>query len=105
VIERRIAMARLRCKIGEGARPSEATVELQDSEGRPEYLPVERAFLIADNGDYYLPVSIGHVDRERKLAIVGLPVEADSGAHRIWVNLSQLKNLEGNASPKRRRKQ
>jgi len=95
LIERRIAMARLRCKIGEGARPSEATVEVRDSEGRPEYLPVERAFLVADNGDHYLPVSIVHVDRERKLAIVGLPVEADSGAHRIWVSLSQLQDPSG----------
>jgi hypothetical protein len=90
--ERRVVVPLVRCKVRDGLRPSEASVELRDAEGRPEFLPVERDFLHLENGEYYLPVLMFHVDPVRKQAIVTLPVEADSGAHRIWVKLSEMKN-------------
>jgi hypothetical protein len=57
-------------------------------------MPVDREFLDRENGTYYLPVSVAQIDRGRKLAVVTLPVEADSGAHRIWVKLSDLLDAE-----------
>jgi hypothetical protein len=88
-------MARIACKVSEGLRKTEASVEIKDHEGRSEFMPVDRDLLHEDNGGYYLPVSLVHLDRQRNLAVIGLPVEADSGANRIWVNLSQLKDVEG----------
>jgi len=85
-------VALVECKVRNGLRPSEASVEIRDAEGRPEFLPVERDFLHLEDEQYYLPVSVFHVDQARKRAIVTLPVEADSGSHRIWVKLSQMKN-------------
>ena len=86
-------MARVLCSVSEGARPAEATVEVRDYQGRPEYLPVDRALIIAENGTSYLSVAVLHVEPTKKAALVDLPVEADSGANRIWVNLANLTDL------------
>lgn len=47
-------MARVVCRITEGARPAEATVEVRDYQGRPEYLRVNRELVVAENGRSYL---------------------------------------------------
>jgi hypothetical protein len=39
----------------------------------------------------YLSVGLIHISHEKKTALVTLPVEADSGAHRVWVKLDHLK--------------
>jgi hypothetical protein len=36
-------------------------------------------------------------DKEKGVALIEFPVEADSGAHRLWVPLSSL--LEPNGTP------
>ncbi len=87
-------MASILCKVSEGARAAEATVEVRDYNGRAERMPVDRDFLEKVGKAYYLPVLVAHVDRKTNLAVVNLPVEADSGAHRIWVRLDQLKDHE-----------
>jgi hypothetical protein len=43
----------------------------------------------------YLPVGVVHRDRERGVALIELPQEADSGAHRLWVPLSSLLQVNG----------
>jgi hypothetical protein len=86
-------MARVVCSVTEGARPAEATVEVRDYQGRPEYLPVDSALVVAENGTSYLSVAVIHVDPTKKAALVALPVEADSGANRIWVKLASLTDL------------
>jgi hypothetical protein len=86
-------MALLECKIRDGLRPAEVTVELKDFSGRPQYLPIDRDFIEHEEGKPYLPVSVVHIDRDSQAVLVGLPVEADSGAHRIWVWPRQLKYL------------
>jgi hypothetical protein len=83
-------MATLICEVSEGARKAEATVTVKDYQGRREFLPVDRELIADEGGKHYLPVTIIHIDETKKLALVGLPVEADSGAHRIWVKFSQL---------------
>jgi hypothetical protein len=86
-------MARVLCEVTEGLRESEATVQVKDAEGRPEFLPVERAFLTFEGDTPYLPVSVVAVDYRRKVALIALPVEADSGANRVWVKLAHIRDL------------
>jgi hypothetical protein len=84
-------MGLLVCEILEGARQAEATAVVKDVRGCREFLPVDRDLLAEEEGRHWVPVSLIHVDAARQLALVGLPVEADSGAHRIWVKLSSLR--------------
>jgi hypothetical protein len=57
-------------------------------------MPIDRDFLEENGKAAYLPVTVTQIDRARRLAVVALPVEADSGAHQIWVQLDQLKDCE-----------
>ncbi|HEX5273076.1 MAG TPA: hypothetical protein VFW33_21415 [Gemmataceae bacterium] len=88
-------MAQVLCEVSEGLRKSEATVKLMTYGGRPEFLPVDRGLVSQENGRHYLSVGLVHVSEERKAALVSLPVEADSGAHRVWVSLDQLRQGQG----------
>jgi hypothetical protein len=83
-------MSLLRCKVSEGLRAAEVTVEVRDYSGRREFLPVDGEMIERRDGQSYLPVTVLQVDKARKAAVVSLPVETDSGAHRIWVTLSDL---------------
>src|SRR5438552_8487953 len=84
-------MALVSCEVSEGLRSSEATVKLITYDGLPEFLPVDRGLLSEEGGKHYLSVGLIHVSHEKKAALISLPVEADSGAHRLWVRLDQLK--------------
>ena len=86
-------MALLESKVTDGLRPSEATVEVRDYNNRGHFLPVDRGLVKQEGTENYLPVSVLHIDDKKQVALVALPVEADSGAHRIWVKLSQMRNL------------
>jgi len=46
-----------------------------------------------EDGKHYLPVTLMQIDPKSKAALVGLPLEADSGVHRVWVKLAQAKDL------------
>jgi hypothetical protein len=87
-------MAEVICKVTPGLRQAEATVTVHDIEGNPEVLPVDRDFLSREGDNYFLPVHVIHVDDRRKASLVSLPVEADSGANRIWVKTSDLRHPE-----------
>jgi hypothetical protein len=88
-------MAQVLCEVSDGLRKSEATVKLMTYGGRPEFLPVDRGLLSQENGKYYLSVGLVHISPEKRAALVSLPVEADSGAHRAWVKLDHLKQEQG----------
>ena len=88
-------MAQVLCEVSEGLRESEATVKLTSYDGRPEYIPVDRGLLSEDGGRSYLSVGLIHLSHEKKAALISLPVEADSGAHRVWVKLDHLKREQG----------
>jgi hypothetical protein len=88
-------MAQVLCEVSEGLRESEATVRLTSYDGRPEYIPVDRGFLSVEGERCYLSVGLISISREKKAALVSLPVEADSGAHRVWVKLDHLKQEQG----------
>jgi hypothetical protein len=87
-------MAKVLCEVSEGLRKSEATVKLRGYDGRPEFLPVDRGLLSQEGGKSYLSVGLIHIDPEKQAALVSLPIEADSGAHRIWVRLADLEQKQ-----------
>jgi hypothetical protein len=88
-------MAQVLCEVSEGLRKSEATAKLLTSDGTPQFLPVDRGLLSEEGGKHYLSVGLIHVNHEKKTALISLPVEADSGAHRLWVRLDHLKDPGG----------
>jgi hypothetical protein len=87
----------LACEVSEGLRRQEATVKVIAADGVAEYMPVDRSILCKEGTRYYLPVTLVSVDRKKKAALVGLPVEADSGARRIWVKETTLNGMEQEA--------
>jgi hypothetical protein len=88
-------MAQVSCEVSEGLRKSEATVKLITFDGRPEFLPVDRGLLSTEGDQHFLSVPIIHISQEKRAALIALPVEADSGAHRVWVHLDQIKQTQG----------
>jgi hypothetical protein len=80
--------------VEDGLRPAEATVTVQEYDGSPQYMPVDRELLSRHGSSYYLPVRVLGVDRAKKLALISLPVEADSGANRLWVELGKLRDVD-----------
>jgi hypothetical protein len=72
-------------EIGEGLRPSEATVTVKSLTGRPEFLRASRASLLDREGNKYLSVGVVHVDPQTGHCLIEFPEEADSGASRVWV--------------------
>ena len=84
-------MALLACNVKPGLRAAEATVQIKDYSGRTEFLPVDRDMLHQKGNQSYLPVTLVHLNRAKKVALVSLPVETDSGAHQLWVKLADLK--------------
>lgn len=86
-------MPKLYCKLSEGLRKAEATVTVSEYDGTPQHFPLDRGLITKINGKYVIPVSIIHYAgdaEDNELALVSLPVEADSGTQRIWVKLSDL---------------
>ena len=79
------------CNIAEGLRPSEITVEVRDNEGRSEFLRVDRDYVKALDGEKFLPVGI--IFREADNVLIELPHEADSGANRLWVPRSSVRDV------------
>ena len=79
-------MARLLCdQVSAGLRPSERTIAVKDIHGRTQFLRVELAFLTHEDGKYWLPVGKVYEDKQREIALVELPQEAESGTNRLWV--------------------
>jgi hypothetical protein len=68
-----------------GLRESEVSVAVRDARGRLQRLRVERDFLKEASGRHYLPMGIVGRHPESKLVLIELPIEADSGANRLWV--------------------
>jgi hypothetical protein len=78
------------CRIDEGLRPSEVTVEVRDIDDRPEFLRVHADFVKKFESNYYLPIGVVYHDRDNDRSLIELPHEADSGASRLWVPNSSL---------------
>jgi hypothetical protein len=82
-------MALVRCEVSDGPYPGFKAVGVESVEGHREYLTIEERFLVKSNGEFYLPVDVVGEDRRQQTALVELPLEADSGANRVWVRWDQ----------------
>lgn len=83
-------MVLVRCEAEEGPRPGYTAVGVLSVEGHREYLAIEDRFLVKRNGEVYLPVGLIGRDPRHKTFLVQLPLEADSGANRVWVAPDQF---------------
>jgi hypothetical protein len=91
-------MTKVLCtRVAEGLRASEAIVTIQDLQGRRHDLRIERDFLSGHNGHSYLPVDIVHQDARTGALLIELPLEAETGANRLWIRPEDL--LEPNEAP------
>jgi hypothetical protein len=78
------------CEVTPGIGGISTSVGVRDINNVPTYLEVEKDFVAKREGKDYLPVGVVYRDKERGVALIEFPVEAASGAHRIWVPLSSL---------------
>jgi hypothetical protein len=83
-------MALLNCEAMEGPRDGYKTIGVASIEGHTEYFAIEERFLVHRDTDWLLPVQPIGRDRRYNTALAQLPVEADSGANRVWVKGDML---------------
>jgi hypothetical protein len=83
-------MARIYCKVSEGLRQAEASVTVTEYDGTPQHFPLDRGLISKVGGQDTVPVRLIQYDQSGALALVSLPVEADSGTQRIWVESKTL---------------
>ena len=88
-------MLHVRCEVSAGLRDSERSVMVQGYDGRRHFLRVEHYMLLGRDGVDYLPVGLIHVDPQSKAYLIELPLEADSGAHRVWVPSDSVLDPQG----------
>ena len=84
-------MAQVVCEVSAGLRDSEKTVAVRDIQGRRQFLRVEQDFLTHEGEQSYLPVGVVQATADGKV-LIELPHEADSGANRLWIKRSDLRN-------------
>ena len=90
-------MMLVRCEVRPGVDSVAVSVAVRDTANQPTFLEMDRNMVTKRGGRPYIPVGVVHRDKEKGVALVEFPVEADSGAHRIWVPLTSL--LEPNRGP------
>ena len=78
-------MPLLQCEVLDGPRDGFKAIGIQSIEGFKEYLTIEDRFLYKHGDEFMLPVRIVGKDKTHNTALIQLPVEADSGANRVWV--------------------
>jgi len=85
------------CEVHPGVGKVDASVAVRDTTNVRTFLQVDRDFVTQRQGKHYLPVGLVYRDKGKGVALIEFPVEADSGAHRVWVPLSSL--LDPNGAP------
>ena len=84
-------MALMKVEISDGPREGLKTVGVPSFQGHTEYLSIEERFLAKRGDDLLLPVRVVGFDRKQKVYLIQLPLEADSGANRVWVREALLR--------------
>jgi hypothetical protein len=88
-------MMLVRCEVHPGLGTVADTVEVRDTANQPTYLEIQHDFVVHRNGKTYLPIGTVYRDKEKGVALIEFPVEAWSGAHRIWVPLTSVLEPRG----------
>jgi hypothetical protein len=82
------------CRVSKGLREKEILVEVTDFHEHAHSMPLDKDFVVYRQKKPYLPVRVLHRNERDKAALIALPVESDSGAHRIWVKLEGAQETE-----------
>jgi hypothetical protein len=89
-------MALVLCEVySPSAETVAVSVTVRDTTNVPTHLEIQRDFVTHRRGTTYLPIGVVYRDKEKGVALIEFPVEADSGAHRIWVPLASLLEPNG----------
>ena len=88
-------MALVLCEVRRGPGTVSDSVAVRDTDNVPSFLEIQRDFVAHRNGKTYLPIGVVYRDKEKGVALIEFPVEAASGAHRIWVPLASLLEPKG----------
>jgi hypothetical protein len=88
-------MMLLECTVRRGRGTVADSVTVRDTANQPTHLEIQSDFVAHRNGKTYLPIGVVYRDKDKGVALVEFPVEADSGAHRIWVPLTSLLEPKG----------
>jgi hypothetical protein len=83
------------CQVSKGLRDQELIVEITDFYNQPQSLPLERDFVVYEAETPFLPVRVLYRSDKDRAALVILPVESDSGAHRVWVRMEGTRETKG----------
>ncbi len=89
-------MAMVKCEVRPGPGTVAVSAEVRDINNVKTFVEIQHDFVTKRQGQWYLPIGVVHKDKEKGVALIEFPVEADSGAHRIWIPLSSL--LESNGA-------
>jgi len=76
-----------------GFIPNAASAALKDLSGRTQFVQVTTGLINNYEGKNYLPVGLVEIDRHQRRVLIELPVEADSGANRMWVSFDSLRKV------------
>jgi hypothetical protein len=81
----------VRCEVLDGGLiPNSVTAHVRDLMGKSQYINVLRGLINHHEGHDYLAVGFVQIDPATGTALVEFPVEADSGANRMWVGWESL---------------
>jgi hypothetical protein len=87
-----MGLALVLCEVYYPKQPSVAcSVTVRDTNNQPTSLEIQRDFVAHRDGKTWLPIGVVYRDKEKGSALIEFPVEANSGAHRIWVPLTALR--------------
>ncbi len=85
----------VQCEVQPGLRASERTVAVANIHGRKEFLRIDASYLRQERGRVYLPVGLIYEHPPTNSVLVELPLEADSGARRIFVSKEHVLFSDG----------
>jgi hypothetical protein len=83
------------CEVYPGVGSVAISVAVRDTTNQQTFLEIDRTMVTQRRGQPYLPVGEVCRDKEKGVALIEFPIEADSGAHRIWVPLASLLEPNG----------
>jgi len=85
----------VRCVVSDGFRADEVTVEIVDVDGRNQFIHIDKSMVNGEGGEKFLPIGLVKIDRRKRRVLIELPVEADSGANRMWIKFDDLRQDTG----------
>jgi hypothetical protein len=81
----------VQCEVSEGLTESDVTVCVRDVDGREQFIHVLPSMVNWVSETPYLPVGVINVDYRNSRVLIELPIEADSGANRMWMPIGSFR--------------